>query len=184
MTRLSGQVPEEASGGLATLVQQTAERFGVNWPDLIAQTVSFLLVALILRQLAYKPLMKVLDERRRRIDESMRDAERVREELARAETQRREVVDAARAEADRIVTEARAAAAVSAEREAQRAEATAAGIVAAARAEALQERSRVRAELRGELGALVVQATAAVTGNVLSGADRERLRQEAMRELA
>jgi len=184
MSALPEQVAPDAGGGLAALVQQTAEQFGVNWPDLLAQTLSFLIVALILRQFVYKPLMRVLDERRKHIDDSLRGAAKVREELARAEAQRREVLDAARAEADRIVSDARTAAEALAEREKRRAEATAADIVAKARAEALQERARVRSDLRRELGGLIVDATAAVTGKALTPADQERIRQEGVRELA
>lgn len=180
MAALAGHVVPEASGGLTAVVQQTAEQFGVNVPGLVAQAVSFLIVALILRQFAYKPLMRILDERRQRIADSLADAERVRAEVAAAEAQRREVLEAARAEADRIVGDARSAAAALTEREKQRAQALAEGIVGKARDEALQERERVRGELRRELGGLVLQATAAVTGKVLTPADQERIRQEGM----
>ena len=101
-----------------------------------------------------------------------------------AEAQRREVLEAARAEADRLVSEAQNAATALTEREKRRAEATAAEIVAKARQEALLERARVRADLRRELGGLIVDATAAVTGKALTPADQERLRQEGLRELA
>ncbi len=184
MAALPEQVAQDAGGGLAALVEQTAEQFGVNWPDLLAQTLCFLIVALILRQFAFKPLLRILDERRQRIADSLRDAEKVRAELAQAEAQRREVLEAARAEADRLVSEAQNAAAALAEREKRRAEATAAEIVAKARQEALLERARVRADLRRELGGLIVDATAAVTGKALTPADQERLRQEGLRELA
>jgi F-type H+-transporting ATPase subunit b len=162
MAALPVHVVPDASGGIAAVAQQTAEQFGVNWPGLVAQAVSFLIVALILRRFVYTPLMRILDERRQRIADSLTDAERVRAELAAAEAQRRDVLEAARAEADRIVGEARSAAATLAEREKQRAQASAEGIVSKAREEALQERERIRAELRRELGGLVLQATAAV----------------------
>ena len=183
MAALAGHVVPEAPGGLTAVVQQTAEQFGVNWPGLVAQAVSFLIVALILRQFAYRPLMRILDERRKRIADSLADAERVSAELAAAEAQRRDVLDAARAEADRIVGEARSAAASLTEREKHRAQALADGIVGKAQEEAMQERDRVRAELRRELGGLVLQATAAVTGRVLTPADQERIRQEGMQGL-
>jgi len=165
------------------MVRQTAEQFGVNWPGLIAQAVSFLLLALLLRQFAYKPLMRLLDERRKRIADSLADAERVRAERAAAEAERRKVLDAARAEADRIVGEAREAAAALADRERRRAEETAAGILAKAHDDAVQERDRVRTELRQELGGLVLQATAAVTGKVLAPADQARICEQGLEGL-
>ncbi len=183
MAALPGHVVPEASGGLTAVVQQTAEQFGVNWPGLVAQAVSFLIVALILRQFAYRPLMRILDERRQRIADSLADAERVSAELAAAEAQRREVLEAARAEADRIVGEARSAASSLTEREKQRAQVLADGIVGKAREDAAQECAQLRTELRRELGGLVLQATAAVTGKVLTPADQERIRQESMQGL-
>ena len=184
MAALPVHVIPEASGGITAVAQQTAEQFGVNWPGLVAQAVSFLIVALILRRFVYRPLLRILDERRQRIADSLADAERVRAALAAAEAQRRDVIEAARAEADRIMGEARRAAAALTEREKHRAQASADGIVSKAREEAIQERDRVRAELRRELGALVLQATAAVTGKVLTPADQERIRQEGMPGLA
>jgi F-type H+-transporting ATPase subunit b len=183
MAALPGHGAPQAAGGLTEVVRQTAEQFGVNWPGLIAQAVSFLLLALVLRQFAYKPLMRLLDERRKRIADSLADTERVRAELAAAEAERRKVIEAARAEADRIVGEARTAASALAEREKRRAEDLAEGIVARARDEAVLERDRVRAELRQELGGLVLQATAAVTGRVLTPADQARIREEGLRGL-
>lgn len=184
MAALPGHGLPEASGGLSEMVRQTAEQFGVNWPGLIAQAVSFLLLALILRQFAYTPLMRILDERRKRIADSLADAERTRAEREGAEADRRQVLDAARAEADRIVGEARATAAALAERERRRAEEAAAGIVAKAHDDAVQERDRVRDELRQEVGGLVLQATAAVTGRVLTAADEARIRDEGLKGLA
>jgi F-type H+-transporting ATPase subunit b len=149
----------------------------------VAQAVSFLIVALILRMFVYRPLLRILDERRQRIADSLADAARVSAELAAAEAQRRDVLEAARAEADRILGDARTAASSLTERERQRAQALAEGIVVKAQEEAVQERNRVRAELRRELGGLVLQATAAVTGKVLTAADQERIRQEGMQGL-
>ena len=177
-------VAAAGTGGLSALVQQTAEQFGVNWPDLLAQMISFLIVALLLRQFAFKPLLRLLDERRQRLADSLRDAEAVRAERDRAEAERRDVLDAARAEADRILGEARQAAEALAERARRRAEAAAAEIVARAGQEAQAEQARLRTALRHELGALVVQATTAVTGRTLTADDQERLCHEGLRELS
>jgi F-type H+-transporting ATPase subunit b len=165
------------------MVRQTAEQFGVNWPGLTAQAVSFLILALILRHFAYRPLLRVLDERRQRIADSLAQAEQVRAALTRAEDERRTVLETARTEANRILGDARVAATAMAERERRRAEEIAEGIVGKAREEALLERDRVRAELRRELGGLVLQATAAVTGRVLTTGDQERIRDDGLNGL-
>jgi len=58
---------------------------GINLPSLLAQIINFTILLVVLYLLAYKPLLKILDERRRRIQEGLESAEQAKERLARAE---------------------------------------------------------------------------------------------------
>jgi F-type H+-transporting ATPase subunit b len=169
---------------LADILGDTARQFGVDWPHLIAQTISFLLVALLLHRFAYKPILRTLDERRQRIAESLANAEKIKLELARVEAARQEILQQANAQAEQLIQEARAAAARLQEQETQRAIAAAQQIMDRAREAATLEHARMLAELRREIGRLVVQTTAKVTGKILTPADHQRLVEEAQRELA
>jgi len=168
----------------AGIIDDTAKQFGVDFPHLIAQTVSFLIVAALLYKFAYKKVIDVLEERRRQIAEGLANAEKIKAELTRTEAARQQVLSQANVDANRLIEEARAAAARVQEQETQRAIAAAEQIIAKAREAAAQDHARMLAELKREVGRLVVQTTATVTGKVLTAEDQKRLAEEAARQVA
>ncbi len=168
----------------ADMISDTARDFGVDWPHLIAQIISFLIVSGALVVLAYKPILTVLDERKKRIAESLANAEKIKHELARTEAARQEVLNQANLQANKLIEEARAAAARVQEQETQKAVAAAEQIIATAREAAAQDHARMLAELRREVGRLVVETTAKVTGKILTVEDQRRLAEETNRQLA
>lgn len=178
-------IPVFASIGtdLADTARDTALRFGLDLPHFLAQVVSFLIVTGLLYRFAYKPILGVLEERRQRIAESLANAEKIKVELAKTEEARREVMNRANTEANRFIEEARAAAARVREQETQRAVATAEQIIAKAREAAAADHARMLIELKREVGRLVVQTTAAVTGKILTPEDQKRLAEETSRQL-
>src|SRR5678810_1295522 len=95
----------------AGIVGETAREFGVDWPHFIAQVISFGIVAFLLHRFAYKRVVGILEERRQRIAEGLANAEKIKAELARAETQRQEILTQANNQALKLIEEARAAAA-------------------------------------------------------------------------
>ena len=167
-----------AAAGGENPVTQIARTFGVDWPHLIAQTISFGIVCVLLYFFAYKRVLTMLEERRQRIAQGLADAERSKAEVARAEVQRQEVMMQANAHANQLIQEAHAAAARVQERETQKAIAGAEQIISKARDAAAREHARMLAELRNEVGRLVVQTTATVTGKVLTAEDQRRLVEE------
>ena len=168
----------------AGMISDTAKSFGVDWPHLIAQIISFVIVAFLLHRFAYKRVVDMLEERRHRIAEGLANAEKIKAELARAEAQRQEIVALANSQANKLIEEARAAAAKVQERETQKAIATAEQIIAKAREAAAQDHARMLAELRKEVGRLVVQTTATVTGKILTPEDQRRLAEETAKQVA
>jgi F-type H+-transporting ATPase subunit b len=165
-------------------IEQIARTFGVDWPHLIAQTISFSIVCALLYWLAYRPVLQMLEARRQQIALGLANAEKIRAELAKTESQRQEVLVQAHAQAKTIVQDARAAAARVEAQETQRAVAAAEDIVAKAHEAAERDRARMLAELRREVGRLVLQTTAAVTGKVLTADDHRRLAEETARQLS
>jgi F-type H+-transporting ATPase subunit b len=164
-------------------IEQVARTFGVDWPHLIAQIVSFVIVCTLLYFFAYKRVLAMLEERRQRIAEGLVNADKIKAELARAEAQRQEVLSQANAQATRFIEEARAAAARVQEQETQKAIAAAEHIIAKAREAAAADHAKMLAELKREVGRLVVQTTATVTGKVLTPEDQRRLAEEAAHQV-
>ena len=162
----------------------TLQTLGVQWPKLIAQVVNFAIILFILWKFAYRPVLKMLEERRQRVTEAMVNAEKAREELARTEAARQGVLAETNAQANKMLEEARAAAAKVREQETQKAIKEAEEIVKKAREAAALERERMLTEVKRELGRLVVATTTKVTGKVLTPDDQRRLADETTKALA
>jgi F-type H+-transporting ATPase subunit b len=164
-------------------IGEIARTFGVDWPHLIAQMISFSIVCILLQRLAYKPVLKMLEERRQQIAQGQANAEQIKAELARIEAQRREVLDKANAEASKLIEEGRAAAARVQEQETQKAISSAEQIAVKAKEASAQDRMRMVAELKSEFGRLVMKTTAIVTGKILTPEDQQRLAEETAKQL-
>ncbi len=164
-------------------VEQIARTFGVDWPHLIAQTISFTIVCALLYWLAYRPILRMLDQRREQIGQGIANAAQIKAELAKTEAQRREVIAAAEVEAKALIEEARGAAARVKADETSKAVAGAQEIIARAHEASAQERALLLADLKREMGRLVLQTTASVTGKVLTPDDHRRLAEETARQL-
>ena len=178
MMLLALQVHE---GGQAGSIAAT---FGVNWPHLIAQIVSFGIVCVVLYMLAYKPILQMLEARRQQIAAGLANAEKVKQELARIEAERQNVLRKADAEGKQLIEEARAAAARVQTQETQKAIAAGEEIIARAHEAAARDREQMLTDLKREVGRLVVQTTATVTGKILTPEDHRRLAEETTRKLA
>jgi F-type H+-transporting ATPase subunit b len=164
-------------------IQEIARTFGVDWPHLVAQIVSFTIVCAILYALAYKPILGMLHARRQQIASGLANAEKIKAELARTETDRRDVLAKADARGRQLIDEARAAARRVEDEQTRKATAAADQIVARARQEIEHDRARLLAEVKRDIGRLVVRATTAVAGRVLTADDHRRLVEETAKQL-
>jgi F-type H+-transporting ATPase subunit b len=165
-------------------MNETLNMLGIHWTKLIIQTVNFSIVLFVLWKLAYKPVFKILDARKAKIAEGIANAEKIKAQLAQTEVDRQKTLTEAGELANKIIADARAAVVRVTEVETQKAVAAAEQIVAKAREAAAQERAAMLAELKREVGRLVVQTTTTVTGKVLTADDQKRLAEETQKQLA
>jgi ATP synthase F0 subunit b len=145
-----------ASGSVSDVVRETADMFGWNWKLFLSQVISFCIVAYLLQRFAYKPILAVLEQRRRTIEEGQINAEKIKKELAEAEKRYQEIVAKANADGQKMVDEARESAAHLSERKQQEAITAAEQIIAKAREAAAIEHDRTMESLKREVGRLVV----------------------------
>ena len=173
-----------AAAGPLDAAKEISRTFGLDFPHFIAQVVSFLIVAGLLAKFAYGPILKVLEERRQRIADGLANADKIKAELARTEASRLEILNKANTQANKLIEEARTAAARVLEQETQKAIATAEQIISKAKEAAAADRSKMLSELRREVGNLVVDTTAKVTGKILTADDQKRLAAETTQQLS
>jgi F-type H+-transporting ATPase subunit b len=155
---------------------------GINARDFIWQTINFIVLIALLSYFLYRPIVNMLDERARRIQESLDAAERARADVAQADREREELLASTRREiqemmttaqqvAERIQTDAR----TTAQQEAQR-------IVETARQEAEAERAQAMAELRREVASLAVLAAERVINRSLDDQAHRQLVEQFLDE--
>ena len=173
-----------ATGGIGDIAVETGKQFGFDKVLFFSQLASFVLVAILLQKFAFKPILKLLDERRTRIEEGLKNAERMKVELANAQAKAQDILTQANSQANKLIEEARAAAAKVQEAETQKAIQQAEQIIAKAREAAAADHTRMLAELKREVGRLVVETTSKVTGKVLTMDDQKRLAEETSKQLA
>src|SRR5258708_28328576 len=149
-----------SSGGITDILRETAETVGWNWKLFLSQVISFCIVAYLLQRFAYKPILALLEERRRKIEEGQLNAEKIRKELAEAEKRYQEIVAKGNADAQRMIDEARESAAHLSERKQQEAITAAEQIIAKAREAAAIEDDRTMEALEREHDRLVCDTTA------------------------
>jgi F-type H+-transporting ATPase subunit b len=160
------------------------DTLGIQWPKLIAQFVDFAVVLFVLWRFAYRPIFNMLETRREKIEEGLVNAERIKAELAKTEAARQKILMDAGELANKIIAEARAAAARLSEVETQKAVTAAEQIVIRARESAAQERATSLAALKREVGRLVVRTSMQVTGKILTPVDQDRLAVETQQSIS
>lgn len=158
--------------------------FGVTWPKFIAQCILFVIVYSVLKKFAFGPIVTVLEERRRRIAEAQDNAEKIKRQLAEAESRYNEILAKADLEAKELIDEARASAEAVREKRVQEAIAEAEGVIRKAHEAIGQDRRKMEAEVKAAMVGLVAATTSKVTGKILSSDDQKRLNEETIKEIA
>ncbi len=139
-------------------------KLGINLGLLIAYTANVVLLIIILRAVAYKPILGLLDRRRERIAEGLNNARRAEEALASAESDRQALLDEARAEAQRIISEARSRADDQAKQIVSEAQEEARRLRQKAQEEAAAERDLALADMREQIVSLSIAAAGHLMG--------------------
>ena len=83
-------------------------KLGIDWRLLIAQIINFLVLLFVLYKLLYRPVLKILDSRSNKINESLTKAEEITKEFKAMEAKRDQIITAAKKEAEKIIAKATA----------------------------------------------------------------------------
>lgn len=158
--------------------------FGVTWLKFLSQVFLFAVVYLILSKFAFGPVLTMLEERRKRIEEGQLNADKIKKQLAEAELRYQEILRKANEDATKLIEEARSNTELSTQKQLQQAIKEAEEIVHRAQESISLERDKMVAGVKKEMLSLVVETTAKVTGKVLTPEDQKRLTSETTRELA
>ena len=163
-------------------MSQAFEALGLNLPSLIAQIVNFSIVLVLLRLVAYKPILGMMETRRQRIEEGLQAAERARADAAQSQANIQSQIDQARREGQEIVAQAQTVAQRIQEESRTQAQRESEQLLERARTEIQRETDAAVAGLRGEFADLTVEAAGKVINQSLDRGAHQRLINEVLEE--
>jgi F-type H+-transporting ATPase subunit b len=177
-----------ASGVAQQAAQVTADAeealFQINLFQVIIAAANFVVFLAILWAFALKPIAKILNDRKERIDEGLRDAEQARKDRESAEAERLAALQEARREANEILTRAQKVADESRERDIAATKAELERIRTQASADLEAEKQRAIADVRAEVADLALRAAGRVVGETMNDERQRRLVEEFLKEAA
>lgn len=159
------------------------EQFGIQPVLLLAQIVNFAILVFLLNKFLYKPILKVLEQRRQTIAESLANAEKIEKELARTELDRQKKIDQALDEAKSIIIDAKENSAHIIAEAQQKAAVEATKIIEQAKQDLTNERESLHQEIRSEIADIVVVSLEKILNKQLSSTDRQKITKEALAEI-
>ncbi len=159
------------------------QSFGVQPILLVAQIINFLILLFVLRKLLYKPILKMLDERKQRIAESMKQAQEIEERFAKLEEEQKAMLQKARQEADALLTQTKDAAKTLTDQLTSEARQQSEKIIEKAQEAAKREHDQMQKELRGEIVTLAVEVAQKATQEILTPEQKKKLTSDAIQDL-
>ena len=155
----------------------------VQWETLFWAWAIFLLLFLILRKFAWKPLLEAVEAREKRIAESLRKAEEIQKAAAEIAARQEAALAEAYAKAKGVLDEARAQADDYRKRETDRARGEADAFLDRAKKEISMEENRAREALRREVVEITLEAASQVLGRSVNADDEKRLAERLVAEV-
>jgi F-type H+-transporting ATPase subunit b len=139
-------------------MEEAAGALGINIPVLLAQLISFIILFGLLYLVAYKPIMRILDERSQKVRESMEQTEQIKQQAERAEAEVAKRLEAASKEGQELVDRAARTGEEIKKQAQQEAKQEGEALIARAWAEIQHERDEAIGELRAEFAGLTIMA--------------------------
>ena len=158
------------------------ETLGIHFPSLAIYLVNFLIVLVLLYLFAYKPILKLMDQRADRIRESLEAADLARQEAASSQEVIQEQINEARREGQRIMDQTREAADRFRTEEMDKARQEAEAFVERAKADIARERDTAIQEVRTSFGDLAITAAERVIRSSLDRTAHESLITQVLEE--
>ncbi len=176
-------VDAHAAHADAGLVHELVTKFGIDGVNVGMQLFSFAILAVVLYVFAIKPVLATMDQRNSKLAEGLKNAEATAARLEQAQKEATALVQQARLDADKVITDARQLSKELAERETAAATERANALITKAEASIALEHKKMLDEARVEIARLVVATTRQVLSKELSDEERSRYNAAAAREL-
>lgn len=162
---------------------ETLKQFGIQWPLLVASIINFVILLYLLKSFLYKPILKVLDERKETIAKSLQNAEEIEKERIKMEERVKSSLRLANEEAMRLIAQAHKTAETSKDQILKEAEKQAEKIAERAKAEIAQEREETTKQIKKETATMISVALKHILKETKGIADEDKLVDEALEKI-
>jgi len=157
--------------------------FHIDWKLLIAQIINFGIVLAVLWFFALKPLLKTMSERGKEIDESLKNAEKIKEDLVKVDEEKKVIISVAKREARNIIEQARVEGNNQGQQIVDNAKKEVQTIIITAKEQINQEKEKMLKEAKAEVGDLVIKATKKILEKTGSKELDEKLVENTLKEI-
>ena len=173
-----------ALGSALLAAEQGGAGLQINLFWIIVSALNFAVLLVLLWQFALKPISRMLDERRDRIEQGLKDAEQARRDREAADKEHAAALAEARREANDILNRAQKIAQETREADLKATRAELERLRQGAADDIEAEKLRAMADLRSQVAALALEAAGKVVGESMTDARQHRLVEEFLRESA
>ncbi len=170
---------EQSSGGIAAGVKA----LGLDGRLLGAQIVNFLILLVILRYFLYRPIVALLNKRRETIESSLRKAEEIEERYKKFEIEHAEQLTEAKTEVAEMLAQAKAAAEEIRQSTILKTQDEVERLLRKAELDIDQRKTQMLADLKHEIGSLVVAVSRKVIGSEVNESAEQKLIEQALKEV-
>ena len=159
-------------------------QFGINPILLAAQAVNFLILLFILKKFLYKPILKVLEERKKKIEDSLKNAEEIEKKLQLTEDEKEKILAKTSQEAQKLLDRVKKEIELMKEEGKVEAQQEASRIIQKGQEQLKAEMEKMRQELMGNLGTFVAMGMEKMTGKVLNKKDQRDIFEKEIKNLS
>lgn len=158
------------------------QNFGIQPILLLAQIVNFLIILYLLKRFFYKPIQKVLADRQKRIEESLKNADLIEERLKKTQEKQAQILEGAAKSAQEILQKAQDAARQQSANSLNETKKSAEELLTRAKEEIQAQRVQMEKEVEKHTVTLVTEVVKKVLSKHLSSRQRQDLTEKAAME--
>ncbi|MDO8573151.1 MAG: F0F1 ATP synthase subunit B [Candidatus Daviesbacteria bacterium] len=159
-------------------------QFGINPVLLLAQVVNFLVLLFILKKFLYKPILKVLGERKQKIEDSLKNAEEIEKRLAETNEKIDTLMVKTSKEIREMMDEANKERALHLEETKEKGLQMARDIIKKAEAAGRVDALRMQQEVMNKMADIVAVGLEKVTGKIINKKEQKVLIEKEVRNLS
>lgn len=159
------------------------KNFGIQPTLLLAQIVNFLIILFILKKFFYKPIVKALEDRKKKIEESLVNAQLIEEKLQKTEEQSTQILEQARLDTQNLITQAKQEAQRISDEAAKEARKTIDQALIEAKSQIELQKAQMQRELEKETLSLVADVVKKLLGRTLKDKERRELTEKTISQI-